>query len=124
MDFMTAVRTCLSKYVTFSGRAQRSEFWWFYLFNIIGSVVTNIIDTSIIGMPATSILWMLGLLLPGIAVSVRRMHDLDKSGWWIFIVLIPIVGIILYIYWFVQRGTVGDNRFGPDPLAGEGYAAA
>ena len=124
MDFMTAVRSCLSKYVTFSGRAQRSEFWWFYLFNIIGSVVTNIIDTSIIGMPATSILWMLGLLLPGISVSVRRMHDLDKSGWWIFIVLIPIVGIILYIYWFVQRGTVGSNRFGPDPLAGQGYAAA
>ncbi|WP_345229517.1 DUF805 domain-containing protein [[Roseibacterium] beibuensis] len=121
---MTAVRTCLSKYVDFSGRAQRSEFWWFYLFNIIGSAVANVIDTAVLGFPALSLIWMLGLILPGIAVSVRRMHDLDKSGWWIFIILIPIVGVILYIYWFVQRGTVGPNRFGPDPLAGEGTMAA
>lgn len=124
MDFPTAVRTALGKYATFSGRAQRSEFWWFYLFNVIGSVIVNVIDTAVIGIPALSIVWMLGMLIPGIAVSVRRMHDLDKSGWWIFIVLIPIVGIILYIYWFVQRGTVGPNRFGDDPLAAGGYAAA
>jgi uncharacterized membrane protein YhaH (DUF805 family) len=118
MDFMSAVRSCLSNYVTFSGRAPRSEYWWFFLFNIIGAVVTNVIDVSVIGMPLTSIIWSLALILPGIAVSVRRMHDLDKSGWWIFIGLIPILGLILIIYWFVSRGTEGANRFGSDPLGG------
>jgi len=124
MDFTTSVRTCLEKYATFTGRAQRSELWWFVLFNFVGSIILNVVDTAILGMPALSVLWSLGLLIPGIAVAVRRMHDLDKSGWWIFIVLIPLIGIILYIYWFVQRGTIGANRFGPDPLAGSGYATA
>jgi len=124
MDFKQAVQTCLNKYADFAGRAQRSEFWWFVLFNFIGSIVLNIIDTAILGVPALSILWTLGLLIPGIAVSIRRMHDLDKSGWWILIPLVPIVGIILYIYWAAQRGTAGANRFGPDPLAGRGYATA
>ncbi len=124
MDFKTAVRTCLENYTNFTGRAQRSEFWWFVLFNFIGSAILNFVDTAIIGMPALSIIWMLGLLIPGIAVSIRRMHDLDKSGWWILIPLVPIVGVILYIYWAAQRGTVGPNRFGPDPLAGHGMATA
>jgi len=124
MDFMTSVRTCLSKYATFTGRAQRSELWWFVLFNFVGSIILNVVDTTIFGMPALSVIWSLGLLIPGIAVAVRRMHDLDKSGWWILIVFIPLIGIILYIYWFVQRGTVGANRFGSDPLSGTGYAAA
>lgn len=124
MDFKQAVQTCLNKYATFTGRAQRSEFWWFVLFNFIGSIVLNTIDTTMFGMPALSVLWTLGLLIPGIAVSIRRMHDLDKSGWWILIPLVPIVGIILYIYWAAQRGTVGSNQYGPDPLAGQGYATA
>lgn len=116
MDFMTAVKKCLNNYATFSGRAQRSEYWWFYLFNIILSVVANIIDAAI-GIPIFSIIVLLGLIIPGIAVSVRRMHDLGKSGWWIFIALIPLIGIILLIYWFVSRGTEGPNEYGPDPLA-------
>ncbi len=124
MDFMTSVRTCLGKYATFSGRAQRSEYWWFVLFNFIGSIILNIIDTAIIGMPALSIVWALGLLLPALSVSVRRMHDLDKSGWWILVAFIPLLGFILIIYWFVQRGSEGPNRFGADPLAGARYAAA
>ncbi|PWK59889.1 DUF805 domain-containing protein [Roseicyclus mahoneyensis] len=124
MDFMTSVRTCLGKYATFSGRAQRSEYWWFVLFNFIGSIILNIIDTAIIGVPALSIIWALGLLLPALSVSVRRMHDLDKSGWWILVAFIPLLGFILIIYWFVQRGTEGPNRFGSDPLASGRYAAA
>lgn len=124
MDFMTAIRSCLDKYVTFSGRARRSEFWWFFLFNLIGSAIANVIDTGVIGLPILSIVWMLALLLPGISVSVRRMHDLDKSGWWIFIVLIPLIGFLIYVYWFIQRGTEGPNRFGPDPFDGAGYVTA
>lgn len=121
MDFMSAVRSCLNNYVTFSGRAPRSEYWWFFLFNIAGSVVANIVDIALmgtLGFPIFSIAWTLGLILPAIAVSVRRMHDLDKSGWWIFISLVPILGFILIIYWFVSRGTEGANRFGADPLGG------
>ncbi|OAN76557.1 hypothetical protein A8B78_03515 [Jannaschia sp. EhC01] len=114
MDFMTAVKHVFANYANFSGRARRSEFWWFYLFTIICNVVATTIDGAI-GMPIVSIVVMLGLLIPGLAVAIRRMHDTGRSGWWIFIILIPLVGIILYIYWFVQRGTVGPNAWGADP---------
>lgn len=117
MDFMTSVRTVvLEKYADFSGRAQRSEYWWFFLANMILSVVINVLAQvagffSIIGLIIS-----LGLLIPGIAVSVRRMHDIGKSGWMLLVGLIPLVGFILLIYWFVQQGTDGDNEFGSDPL--------
>lgn len=114
MDFMSAVKHVFANYANFQGRARRSEYWWFYLFAIICNVVASVVDASI-GLPILSIVVLLGLLIPGIAVSVRRMHDIGRSGWWIFIVLIPLVGIILYIYWFVQRGTVGSNEWGADP---------
>lgn len=115
MDFMTAVKHVLTNnFANFQGRARRSEYWWFYLFTIICNVVASIIDGAI-GMPIVSIVVMLALIIPGLAVTIRRMHDTGRSGWWIFIILIPLVGIILYIYWFVQRGTVGANAWGPDP---------
>lgn len=114
MDFMTAVKHVFNNFANFQGRARRSEYWWFYLFTIICNVVASIIDGAI-GMPIVSIVVLLGLLIPGLAVTIRRMHDTGRSGWWIFIVLIPLVGIILYIYWFVQRGTVGPNAWGQDP---------
>jgi uncharacterized membrane protein YhaH (DUF805 family) len=117
MDFATAVRTCLNKYATFTGRAQRSELWWWTLFSIIANMVAVAIDASVLGMPAVQILVALGLILPGIAVGVRRLHDLDKSGWWYLIVFVPIVGALILIYFFIQRGTNGSNQFGPDPLA-------
>jgi len=116
MDFATAVRSCLNKYVTFAGRAQRSEFWWFLLFTMIANTVAVAIDAAVIGMPAIQILTMLGLILPGISVAVRRLHDLGRSGWFYWIGLIPLVGVIVLIYWFVTRGTVGSNEYGPDPL--------
>ena len=97
----------LKNYATFGGRARRSEYWYFFLFNIIISVVLNIIanatDLSII-----STIYSLAVLIPGIAVSVRRMHDLNKSGWYI---LIPIYNLILAC----TNGTEGKNSFGPDP---------
>ncbi len=117
MDFMTAVRTCLQqKYADFGGRARRSEYWWFYLFAILASIVANIIDGVVIGMPVLSIVLFLGLIIPGIAVSVRRMHDGGRSGWLLLIGLIPLVGLLL-LWWFIQPGTPGDNEYGPDPLA-------
>ena len=65
------------------------------------------------------IVWSLANLLPGIAIGVRRLHDLDKSGWWVLIALIPLIGAIILIVWYCSKGTTGDNRFGADPLAGQ-----
>jgi uncharacterized membrane protein YhaH (DUF805 family) len=120
MDFMTAVRTCLSKYVDFSGRARRSEYWYFALFNVLVSVVTSIVDT-VIGTDfdngsggLLSSIASLALLLPSLAVGVRRLHDTDRSGWWILIGLIPIIGWILLIVWFVTDSKP-DNQYGPNP---------
>lgn len=116
MDFQTAVRTCLSKYVTFDGRAPRSEFWWWTLFTILANFVAVAIDAAILGMPAIQVIVALGLILPGIAVGIRRLHDLDKSGWWYLLVFVPIVGALILIFFFIQPGTRGGNQFGPDPL--------
>ena len=91
------------------------------LFTILGSIVTGIID-AILGISVIEGLFGLATLLPSIAVAVRRLHDLDRSGWWILIGLIPLIGWIILIVWYCSRGTVGPNRFGPDPLATDGWA--
>lgn len=114
MDFMTAVKHVLNNFANFQGRARRSEFWWWALFGLICNAVATVLDGAI-GMQLVSIVVALALFIPGLAVSIRRMHDTGRSGWWILIILIPLVGIILYIYWFVQRGTVGPNDWGQDP---------
>ncbi|MGC4111878.1 MAG: DUF805 domain-containing protein [Nocardioides sp.] len=119
MSFQDAVRTCLSKYADFNGRARRSEYWWFALFNLIVSIVMDIID-AVIGNSILGLLVSLALLLPGIAVGVRRLHDTSRSGWWILIGLIPIVGWIVLIVFFVQDSHP-DNQYGPSP---KGYTAA
>jgi uncharacterized membrane protein YhaH (DUF805 family) len=127
MGFIGAIKSCLSQYVTFSGRAPRSEFWFFALFAIGGNIVAGILDpilgTSFGTGPQASgsgiltLIWGLALLLPNISVAVRRLHDRDRSGWWYWLFLIPLVGAIWLLVWFFRRGTVGANRFGPDPLA-------
>lgn len=119
----------LKNYVGFSGRARRKEYWMFTLFNIIVSFVLGFID-GLAGLEAGGGLGMLGLLyslavfLPSLAVGVRRLHDTDKSGWWILLGLIPVLGWIVLLVFFVMEGTQGDNRFGPDPKAGEGGVPA
>ncbi|MEQ8368556.1 MAG: DUF805 domain-containing protein [Roseicyclus sp.] len=124
MDFMTAVRTCLGKYVTFSGRAQRSEYWWWALFSFGGNVVLQFVDGVLFGsvggqqIGVLAPLFSLAVFLPSISVGVRRLHDLDKSGWWLLIALVPLIGFLVLLYFFVQRGTEGSNQFGADPLAG------
>lgn len=134
MDFMTSIKTCFSKYVTFSGRAQRSEFWWFVLFTFLVSIALSVVDSVLFGTttttatsfesstdtPILSVLFSLAILLPSISVAVRRLHDLDRTGWWYWLFLVPIIGFIILIVWFASKGTAGDNRYGPDPLGGEG----
>ncbi len=124
MTFTEAIRSVFSQYAGFSGRAPRSEYWWWILFFYIVLIAAGIIDGAIVapmlGQEAfaqgstgpLSGLFILATLLPGIAVGVRRLHDLDKSGWWILISFIPLIGFIVLVYWFVHRGTDGANRFG------------
>lgn len=115
----------LRRFADFAGRARRSEYWWFSLFIIIANIVVAILDATLFGAamlqsfggigPLGGLLG-LALLVPSLAVSVRRLHDLDKSGWFLLVGLIPLLGGLLLIYWFIQRGTVGANRFGADPV--------
>lgn len=118
MDFKTAVTTCLKlKYMDFTGRAARSEYWYYTLFAVIVGVVASIIDTALgFQVGVVGLILNVALLLPGLGVGVRRLHDGNRSGWWLLVALVPVVGAFLLIYWFVQRGTVGANNFGPDPL--------
>ena len=117
MDFQTSIKTCFSKYADFSGRALRSEFWWFVLFSILGGIVTTIIDTMILGYSIESygpvnIIFTVVLILPGIAVTARRLHDINKSGWWQLIEL-TIIGILLIIIWNATEGEKKKNIYGP-----------
>jgi uncharacterized membrane protein YhaH (DUF805 family) len=105
VGFVDAIKICFAKYIDFSGRASRPEFWWFMLFNVILAVLTGWID--FVG-PLIS----LALLLPNIAVGVRRLHDTDRAGWWYLLAFVPLIGAIVLIVFWAQKGTPGPNRFG------------
>ena len=104
----------LKQYADFEGRARRKEYWMFVLFNLLISIGLNIIgyalDTNILGL-----LYSIAVLIPGIAVSVRRLHDVGKSGWMLFIVLIPLIGAIWLIVLEATEGDPGDNEYGANP---------
>jgi uncharacterized membrane protein YhaH (DUF805 family) len=118
MDFGEAIRSGFQNYATFRGRASRSEFWFWTLFAVLLTVAAGMVDAvlfpdhNLAGL-AVSLL----LFIPGLTIGVRRLHDLDRTGWWILIGLTGI-GLILLIVWSCMQGTAGPNRFGPDPLAG------
>lgn len=100
----------------FSGRARRKEYWMFMLFNIIFSIVAMIMDSILFGQSGGGILYgiyTLILLVPTIAVGIRRLHDVGKSGWWLLIGLIPVLGGLLLLYWAVKDGERGTNHWGP-----------
>lgn len=122
-----AVRAVLSKYATFEGRASRSEFWWWVLAVFLVLIVTQVIDGALIapllgfsafapeaGQPL-SFLVALGIILPNLAVGVRRLHDTGRSGWWILIGLIPLIGTLILLYFYIQPSEQGDNAYGPAP---------
>ena len=114
MSFGDAVRTCLTvKYATISGRARRSEYWWFSLLYVSAAVVLIAISLAI-EAPLLGIL-MLPLIVPMLAVSIRRLHDTGRSSWSMLIGLIPIVGPIAYLAIMVANGTPGTNEYGPSP---------
>lgn len=101
-------------YVNFNGRARRKEYWMFVLVYIGIAIASGVLD-SMLGMGVIGGLIALAHLLPSIAVGVRRLHDIDRSGWWLLIGLIPLIGWVIAIYWACQDGETGPNRFGADP---------
>lgn len=104
MNFGQAISTCFAKYAAFSGRASRAEFWWFFLFQVLALVAASLVSDLLYGLVS------LGLLLPGLAVGTRRLHDIGKSGWWQLIMLTGI-GLLLLIYWWVQSTAEGANEY-------------
>ena len=108
MTFGESIKTCFSKYADFEGRATRSEFWWWALFVFLASAATGIVSNML------SAVFSLAVLLPYVAVGARRLHDIDKSGWLQLVGLIPLIGWILLIFWFVQEGKE-PNRYGTAP---------
>jgi uncharacterized membrane protein YhaH (DUF805 family) len=114
--FGASVAMCFRKYAVFQGRAPRAEYWWFALFQFLVNMAFGILQASS-GADAISVvsaLFALATFLPSIAVWVRRLHDVDRSGWWAWIILVPLVGWVLVLVWACTRGTRGPNRFGPE----------
>jgi uncharacterized membrane protein YhaH (DUF805 family) len=123
MSFSQAVSSVLlNKYATFSGRARRSEYWWWYLFVTIVFVVAGILDNAIgltysdltIGGGWIATIALIVFLIPNLAVSVRRLHDTGRSGWWLLIGLVPVIGFFVLLYFFVLDSE-NDNQYGPYP---------
>lgn len=126
MSFTESIRTCLQKYIVISGRAQRSEYWWWVLFTVIAQFVLGLLDGAIFGFgeeaPAIlNPLFGLATFLPSLCAGGRRLHDRDMSAWWLLLILVPVIGALILLVLFALRGTEGPNRFGPDPLGGSGY---
>lgn len=108
----------IRRYADFNGRANRPEFWWYQLINLIIYVAILLVVTVAVGYSTGRIvasLYSLAVLLPGLGVGIRRLHDTDRSGWWIVIGIIPVIGAIVLIVFTASAGTPGPNRYGPSP---------
>ena len=123
MDWYIGV---LKKYAEFSGRARRKEYWMFFLFNFIISIILAIVDVMVLGSSGDGsnpsigmlgLIYALAVLVPSLAVGVRRLHDIGRTGWWLLIAFIPVVGVIVLLIFTVMDSTPGDNEYGPNPKA-------
>lgn len=120
VSFQEAISMAFNQYCKFTGRASRSEYWWFALFTfILGAVVLGVVG-GIFGAQSTvytciSCIINLALLLPSLGLCVRRLHDIGKGGGWIFINFVPLIGWIIFLVWMVKDSEPGNNRFGPMP---------
>lgn len=114
--YMSAMR----KYATFSGRAPRKEYWMFTLIYVIIAIIAAVLDIFVFGLGPESFGIIGGIvgiahILPSISVGVRRLHDVNKSGWWYLLILIPLIGFLVLLYWMVKNSDEGDNQYGPNP---------
>ena len=122
MNFVQAIRSGFTNYFNFSGRACRSEYWFWVLFLVLADIAVDIADSLIFGdatYAPINLIFNLGVAIPGTAVSVRRLHDIDKTGWW-SLLLLTVVGLFVLIYWALKPGDEGENRFGHNPLTHDG----
>ena len=111
------LRVVKDNYANFNGRARRKEYWMFVLFNFLILIVVGIVDFILGTVPLLYLIYCLAMLIPSVAVGIRRLHDVGKSGWWIFISLIPLIGGIWLLVLLFTDGTPGDNIYGPSPKA-------
>jgi len=111
----------LRKYAVFSGRARRKEYWFFFLFNVLIAIGLAVIDAfsgaadTVSGTGLLSGLYSLAVLVPSLAVAVRRLHDIGRTGWWLLIGILPVIGSIVLLIFAVLDSQVGDNEYGPNP---------
>jgi uncharacterized membrane protein YhaH (DUF805 family) len=115
-DFLAALR----RYADFAGRSRRREYWMFTLINLVGFFTLSFGLTLVFGVGSgiantLPLLFWLALLIPGLAVAVRRLHDTDRSGWWFLLVFVPLIGGIVLLVWFCTAGVPGSNQYGTDP---------
>ena len=109
MDFGQAIKTCFNKYATFTGRAGRPEFWWFFLFQVIALAAASMFGETLYGVTT------LALLLPALAVGARRLHDVRKSAWFLLLGFIPVLGFLILLYWCAQQSDPQANEYGSLP---------
>jgi uncharacterized membrane protein YhaH (DUF805 family) len=118
VTFSEAVRYGFDNYANFSGRSSRRAFWWWFLFGVLVGIAANIIDAIFGSYPVFSGIAGLALLLPDLAFGVRRLHDTNRTGWWLLIALIPIIGFIVLLIFYLEQGDEGENEYGPPPAEG------
>lgn len=116
MGLAEAVKSVFSNYATITGRAARSEYWFFVLFIFLGQFAIGFVSAIIPILAILSLIFALGTFIPSITVGVRRLHDINKSGWWLLLAFIPAIGVIILIIFFILAGSEGPNDFGDDPL--------
>jgi uncharacterized membrane protein YhaH (DUF805 family) len=116
MSFSEAVKDGFDHYAKFDGRASRSSFWWWVLFGIIVGVVASILDSAI-DATIFSIIVSLGLLLPNISKGIRRLHDTGRTGWWLLIAFVPLIGFIVLLIFYLEKSDPAANEYGPAPDA-------
>jgi len=112
MKFPDAIKSCFNNFINFEGRATRSEYWWWFLFYIVTYIAAMFIDL-VLSLGVLSLVVSLVLFAPSIAVGARRLHDINKSGWWQLLIIIPLIGFLILIFFYVKKSDVGTNRFGP-----------
>ena len=124
MTFGEAVKSGFDHYTKFDGRASRAAYWWWILFVVLVSAAANLVDFALGTWGIIGGLVGLGLLLPNLSVSIRRLHDTNRTGWWILIGLIPLIGWIVLLIFYLEKGDPADNDYGPPPADAAPVAAA